>query len=185
MAQAQILYPMFMSKIPLQAFKIEYVGLMSTLITPVVIIPELNVNDIRLNDVLSNPQRLGLQFNALWDTGAHRSCIKPEIAQKLGINNNIISYANVTGVNSETQTKPIYKIGYLVLSNRVILPGFHFIESNIASTADILIGMDLILLGDLSISNGREKTVFCFSMPPHDNVIDLVERGNKVNQRKR
>jgi len=170
-------------KVPLQAFRVEGNGLLNALITRVVIIPDLNLSQTRLNDILSNPEKSGYLFTALWDTGATRSCIKPSIATKLGINKNIISFANVTGVNSKTQQKPIYKAGAFILPNKVIIPDFHFIESEIASTADILIGMDLILNGDFSISNYNGKTVFCFSMPPHEKRIDLVERGEKVNGR--
>lgn len=165
------------------AFKIEGNGLLNVLITPVVIYPELQIREDRLHDILSDPIKAGFQFNALWDTGATCSCIKPEIAKKLGITNNIITHTRVTGVNSTTQVKPVYKIGGLILPNRIIKPGFHLIESDIASTADILIGMDLILQGDFTISNYGGKTVFCFSMPPHKNTIDLVERSNKVNEK--
>jgi hypothetical protein len=172
-----------MSKIPLHAFKFEGNGLMPTLITPVVIIPELEITQTRINDVLSNPQKSGLMLNALWDTGANCSCIKPDIAKKLGIDKNIVTLRMVTGVNSETQEKPVYKVGSLILPNNVNIPNFHLTESNIASSADILIGMDLILNGDFSITNYGGKTVFCFSMPPHEKHMDLVERAVKVNKR--
>jgi hypothetical protein len=61
--------------------------------------------------------------------------------------------------------------------------GFHFTESHIATDADIIIGMDLILAGDLAISNGGGRTIFCFSMPPHEKALDLVDRQDKVNKR--
>ena len=52
---------------------------------PVVIIPDINVTQIKLEDILSNPEKSGFFFKALWDTGATRSCIKPDVAKKLGI----------------------------------------------------------------------------------------------------
>jgi hypothetical protein len=164
---------------------VEGNGLMQVLQTPVVVIPELNATEMRLRDVLSNPSKTGLQLNALWDTGATRSCIKPDIAQRLGINSNIVTFANVTGVNSKTQTKPVYKVGFFILPNGFVIKDFHFIESDIASACDILIGMDLILLGDLSITNYGGKTTFCFSTPPHNKHMDLVERAQKINKRKK
>ena len=170
-----------MSKTSLQAFRVEGNGLLNVLITTVIIIPELDVTQTRLQDVLSNPQQSGLLLNALWDTGATRSYIKPEVAKRLGIDKNVVSFADVTGVNSKTETKPVYKVGAFILPNNVNVAEFHLIESNIASTADILIGMDLILLGDFSISNYGGKTVFCFSSPPHNKKIDLVERAQRIN----
>ena len=174
---------MCMSNILHQAFKLEGNGLLRSLITPVILYPDILFDVSKLNDILSNPMATDFRFTALWDTGATCSCIKPDIAQKLNITNNIVTYREVTGVNSKTETKPVYRIGALVLPNRVIFQGFHLVESNIASDADILIGMDLILQGDFAISNYGDKTTFCFSMPPHHNKIDLVERGEKVNQK--
>lgn len=173
-------------KLPLQAFKFQYNGLAKQIITPVVIVPEHHFDDTKLKDILQDAKNLGLQFNALWDTGASCSCIKPDIAKKIGITENIVTFTQVTGVNSKTETKPVYKIGTIILPNRVRYDGFHLIESNIASIeADILIGMDLILSGDMSITNYGGKTTFCFSAPPHENEIDLVERSNRVNKRKK
>ena len=45
----------------------------------------------------------------------------------------------------------------------------------------MLIGMDIIRLGDFSISNGAGKTLFTFAMPPFDDKIDLYEKAISVN----
>lgn len=172
-----------MSKVPLQAFNFEYNGLSNTLVTPVIVIPDVNPTQERFADILSNSSNSNFLLNALWDTGATASCIKPQAAKRVGIDNNFVTYARVRGVNSKEEQKPVYRVGAFILPNRVNIPGVHLIESDIASEADILIGMDIILLGDLSISNYGGKTVFCFSMPPHENIIDLVERSNKVNSK--
>ena len=50
------------------------------------------------------------------------------------------------------------------------------------SHSNLIIGMDIICAGDLSISN-YEKTVFCYSFPAHCNHIDLVDRANKINRK--
>jgi hypothetical protein len=47
----------------------------------------------------------------------------------------------------------------------------------------MLIGMDIIQLGDLSISNGAGKTLFTFAMPPFDDKIDLYEKAITINRR--
>ncbi|KAK3606869.1 hypothetical protein CHS0354_018463 [Potamilus streckersoni] len=138
-----------------QAFKFEWVGLTPRLITPVVIYPELEINQIRLNDILTNPASAKLVFYALWDTGAEISCIKPEAVKRLGISEtNFVGFTQVTGVNSETQKMPRYKVGGLILPNNVMFEGFDLVESSIASEeADILIGMNLILQEMLQLKN--------------------------------
>jgi hypothetical protein len=37
--------------------------------------------------------------------------------------------------------------------------------------------MDIIGLGDFSISNGENSTLFSFAVPPFTNKIDLVEKA--------
>jgi hypothetical protein len=42
---------------------------------------------------------------------------------------------------------------------------------------DLLIGMDIIQLGDFSISNGAGKTLFTFAMPSFEDKIDPYGRS--------
>ena len=50
---------------------------------------------------------------------------------------------------------------------------------NLVKDVDLLVGMDIIQLGDFSISNGAGKTLFTFAMPPFEDKIDLYERSVK------
>jgi len=43
--------------------------------------------------------------------------------------------------------------------------------------------MDIIQLGDFSISNGEGKTLFTFAMPPFESKTDLYEKALGVNER--
>jgi hypothetical protein len=45
----------------------------------------------------------------------------------------------------------------------------------------MLIGMDIIGLGDFSISNGENSTLFSFAVPPFTNKVDLVEKAEVSN----
>jgi hypothetical protein len=47
----------------------------------------------------------------------------------------------------------------------------------------MLVGMDIIRLGDFSISNGAGKTMFTFVMPPFENKTDLYEKAIAVNKK--
>ena len=122
-------------------------------------------------------------FTALWDTGAGCSCVKPSVLEKLKIKpENIISYRNITGVNSKTQQKPIYRIN-LILPNNVIFPHCNFVERDIATKADILIGMDIISQRNFIIDNSNNTTKFAFSMPPQQmlnfNIACNTKQTNK------
>ena len=47
----------------------------------------------------------------------------------------------------------------------------------------MIIGMDIILLGNFSIINSEGKTLFSFAIPPFENKTDLYEKASAVNKR--
>jgi len=47
-----------------------------------------------------------------------------------------------------------------------------------ASNSEMLIGMDIISLGDFALSNGGDQTLFSFAVPPFLDKIDFSKRQN-------
>jgi hypothetical protein len=45
----------------------------------------------------------------------------------------------------------------------------------------MLIGMDIIMMGDFVISNGGGTTLFSFAIPPLPQKIDLVDEADAEN----
>ena len=120
-----------------------------------------------------------IKARALWDTGAMLSTITPEIAKKL----NLVSTnrIKVNGIGN-------YSIADVVmvsirLPNLVELTNTRILVLNLVKDVDMLIGMDIIRLGDFSISNGADKTLFTFAMPPFENKTDLYEKALEINKR--
>jgi predicted aspartyl protease len=120
-----------------------------------------------------------IKVRALWDTGAMLSAITPEVAERL----NLVSTdrIKVNGIGS-------YSIADIVrvsirLPNLVELKNARISVLNLVRDVDMLIGMDIIRLGDFSISNGEGKTLFTFAMPPFDDKTDLYEKALAVNMR--
>ena len=120
------------------------------------------------------------KVTALWDTGAMLSSVTPAIARNLnliptnkikvnGVNN--ISMADVTRLTIE-------------LPNQVVLQNIKVVICNLVEGIDLLIGMDIIKLGDLSISNGGGKTLFSFAIPPFDDKTDFYEKAVARNETK-
>lgn len=104
---------------------------------------------------------------ALWDTGATGTCISKELAQKLKLApigmQQIQTPSGVGTVNK-------YQM-HIVLNNEVIIPNVTVIDSEIGNqNIDILIGMDIITLGDFAISNFENKTQFSFRIPSQEHV---------------
>ena len=166
-------------KPPLQAFCVDYPGLARVLLSRVAIIPKYPFQPEIAQQILANP--LDLTFTAVWDTGATHSVITPNAINKLNLSGQIIRYTKVRGVNSESE-QPVYIVGGIVLPNNIIFYNWELTESNIGDDADLLIGMDIISNGELTISRKEGKTKFCFSYPPHHKPFDLVERNQRINK---
>ncbi|MEM9424515.1 MAG: hypothetical protein AAF975_07000 [Spirochaetota bacterium] len=90
----------------------------------------------------------------------------------------------VRGVNSESE-QGVYIISEFILPNLVMVTNINVICGDIGESGDILIGMDIITLGDFTITNDKSETQFTFSIPPHYNKIDFVKRSEKLNKSKR
>jgi len=120
-----------------------------------------------------------IKVTALWDTGAARSAITPAVAQTL----NLIPFdrIKVNGINN-TSIADVVKIS-IGLPNMVRVTEVNVMVCNLVKNIDLLIGMDIIQLGDFSISNGEGKTLFSFAIPPFKNKINLYEKALAVNKR--
>ena len=67
------------------------------------------------------------------------------------------------------------------LPNKVMVQEAAVTVCDLTGEIELLIGMDIILLGDFSISNGEGKTLFSFAIPPFENKTDLYEKALAVN----
>ena len=130
--------------------------------------------------VSAPPPNKTATVDAIWDTGATHSVITPEIAEALGLLP--VDTVPIIGVNSgEAEDKPV-SIVHVGLPNSVLLQTVRVSVVDIGGGADMLIGMDIISLGDLLLSNAGGETSFSFVMPPFPDKPDWVERAEKMNQ---
>jgi hypothetical protein len=154
-----------MPKIPHFAFKYEYQGCARQLLSSIEVF------------ALEN-HALRKTYIGVWDTGATQTLITQKIFTDLNLTP--IDNAIVAGVNSKT-IAPVVLIG-LILPNNIQIKGIRATVSHIQGV-DMLLGMDLIQLGDFSISNHDNKTVFTFAIPPFENRTDLFKKAVAVNKR--
>jgi predicted aspartyl protease len=128
---------------------------------------------------LENPS-LRNKYRGVWDTGATSTMITRKILSELNLTP--IDTATVHGVNS-LMLVPVVLIN-LILPNGIKVNNVRVTVSEIQGI-DMLIGMDIIQLGDFSISNLERKTVFTFAMPPFQNRTDLYEKAVTVSEGER
>jgi uncharacterized protein YchJ len=120
---------------------------------------------------------------ALWDTGATNSSITKSLAKKLGLK--AVSIAQSHHAQGVTEV-PVYVVD-LYLPNKVKFAGVTVCE--IADTVggfDVLIGMDIITMGDFSITNMGGNTCVSFRIPSYkevDFVADHAKDSMSVEQR--
>ncbi len=134
-------------------------------------------------DVLSasvtNPEenKKSTSVKAIWDTGATASVITSKVAKNLGLVPVGMTEVHTAG---GVRTCNVYIVD-LMLPNEVFIPNVQVTEADM-TTNDVLIGMDIITLGDFAITNLAGKTRFTFSIPS-TRVIDFVQEGKEMDRR--
>jgi len=112
----------------------------------------------------------GKTWDALWDTGATCSVITPNIVKELNIAPS--SYTFVSGVHGKARAAQYYiDFG---LPNGVMVPKVLVVEGNPAG-CDLLIGMDIIGLGDFVVSCCNGSTQFGLRMPSEITREEMLE----------
>jgi len=86
----------------------------------------------------------------------------------------------VNGINNISMAD-VVKVS-IRLPNLVVIQNISVSVCNLVKDVDLLIGMDIIQLGDFSISNGEGKTLFSFAMPPFEEKIDLHKKAMEVDK---
>ena len=115
---------------------------------------------------------LSLTTEALWDTGASMSAITPEIQKQLRAVP--IDRKEIAGVHN-TEEVDIVSLT-LELPNNVVKKTIRVAVCNITSKVGVILGMDIISLGDFALSNGSEQTLLSFAVPPFQEKIDFSKK---------
>lgn len=115
------------------------------------------------------------QFVGVWDTGATNTVISKSIVDAIGLQPTGQTIVNTA---SGPDTQNTYLVN-LTLPMGFMFPNLTVTEGKLAGV-DALIGMDIICLGDFSLTNLNGHTVMNFRIPSmvqHDYVAD----ANKYN----
>jgi hypothetical protein len=155
------------------SFTIKANGIANAIITECEVFPSFN-------PAVTNPATVkGVKFKAIWDTGATKSVISKNVVDALGLSN--MGFVPVNHAGGQ-DVVPVYKVN-IGLPNRVAIAEIKVSEGKIAS-ADVLIGMDIITMGDFSLTNFEGKTIMSFRMPSIQKV-DYVEETELLNKYQR
>jgi len=147
------------------AYDLEYSHIMKEIKTPVSICYSRNSN-----------KEKSIKIDALWDTGATHSILSPKIAKELVLSP--VDNLYVGGINTEVSSDVV--IVTITLPNGMTLSDRRFYVCNIPGV-EVIIGMDIISMGDFAITNARGKTMFSFVIPTLNNTISFSDMVNNKN----
>jgi hypothetical protein len=119
-------------------------------------------------------------FHAIWDTGATNSVITQQVVTAVSLQP--IGMTLVQGVHS-TEMSEVYLVNVGLL-NGVGVPQVRVTKGILSPGVDVLIGMDIITIGDFAITNRGGITVFSFCAPTQ-RCLDFVQEYNDAQKQNR
>lgn len=135
------------------------------------------------------------EYIAIWDTGATHSAITKRVVDDLGLQPTGVRETRHAGGKSSNNT---YLVN-IALPNKVMVPHVRVTEvqlipdDNVSDDKQpqILIGMDIIGLGDFAVTNANNKTTFSFRVPsvqeidfiPDTQENNVMDGGNRQQRR--
>ena len=145
------------------SFTIKSVGRLREIHTDIGIRPAgeaLTTESIEIDDTV-------MQTRALWDTGATNCVVTEGTARALGlVPISRVEVAHAGGITLQN----VYLVD-LFMPNRLVLQGIGVTECvDSAGNFGVIIGMDIITMGDFSISNLNGGTTVSFRMPSQEEV---------------
>jgi hypothetical protein len=150
------------------SFTLSAVGKLNQLQTDVLVLSKMRDNTNEFTPKM---------WRGIWDTGATASCINQKIVDDLKLiplGKTEISTANgLKDVNTY-----LIDIG---LPNNVIVQNVLVSCADLGNNLDLLIGMDIISLGDFAITNVNGRTIFSFRLPSLS-IIDFTNNQTPFKQ---
>jgi len=128
-----------------------------------------------LNDkIIKNDDPRIYHTKALWDTGATASAITRDVARKMQLKP--IGQVDVCHAKGTSITN-VYLINFY-LPNGLIIPKVRVTEcESSAGNFGVIIGMDIITLGDFSVTNKNGHSTFSYRIPSISNTDFTKEAG--------
>jgi hypothetical protein len=115
---------------------------------------------------------------ALWDTGATGSCVTVATASALGL----VPTGKIISNHAQGQSTVNTYLVNLYLPNSLAVQNVRVTECANTDTFGVIIGMDVITLGDFSITNVNRKSIVSFRIPSVKE-IDYVTEASEINSR--
>lgn len=132
---------------------------------------------ITLIDIVVPNTNISHHVGAIWDTGATASVITTNIVNKL----NLVPTGMTNVITANGPALQNTYIVEIVLPNGLVVKDVTVTEiPGLSSGCEVLIGMDIIVLGDFSITNYKGTTCMSFRIPSMHEIDYVKNLGVKV-----
>ena len=154
-------------KLAQHAYTLSHTGLVNVL-----------VSDIEITKRDEDKSIAFFEGKGLWDTGATNTLITQKVVDKLGLKQTGTAYvntANESAVLTSTYTIDIFIKGMDKRIPVIVTLG------KVSDSIDCLIGMDVICLGDFTITHHKGLTVMTYRIPSL-HCLDYVKEHHMANR---
>ena len=140
------------------------------------------VNQLLIDCAITKPSEdianVAQNIKALWDTGAEMTCISSALVESLSLKPE--DTTKITGAENKPFDANVYSVQLVM--GRFVIPHLRVAELSMDNKShDIIIGMDVIGRGDLTITNYDRKTCLTFRQPSIEtvNYVDEIDMFNR------
>jgi hypothetical protein len=109
------------------------------------------------------------EARGMWDTGSTGCCISQTLAEYLDLTT--VDSWSLTSVHGSKPSK-VYFLD-IILPDKITIANIPVVEIDTGQQYDLIIGMNIISLGDFAISNNGGNTVMSFRLPASKIPIDF------------
>jgi hypothetical protein len=142
---------------PINAFTVKANGRLNSIVTEIGVSPPILTGQ----SIPKNHASI-IQTQALWDTGATNSVITTDTVSRLNLKPIGVTQVSHAGGRSNAN---VYLVN-IYLPNNMAIPGVRVTEApQTTGQFGAIIGMDIITIGDLALTNVNGKTTFTFRIP--------------------
>jgi len=125
-------------------------------------------------------RNMPIEIKALWDTGATLTFIKPKLKEQLKLGMvRTESSAVIAGVGGKVNADFTY--ASILISPNFLIQYCQVYVVDFPVNEDIIIGIDIINMGDFVVCNAESKTAFSFVVPPLPYRINLADNVKALN----
>jgi hypothetical protein len=165
-----------MTPVQYQAFTARANGRVLRLVSEVEIFPPFGA--ATTSPAPMTPPTQGKKYQGLYDTGATHSAISPQVVQDL----NLASIgARTVGVGGGFLPTTSHLVN-IALPNRVMFAMASVAKIVIPGGVDVVIGMDILGMGDFAVTHQSGNTMFSFCFPSRKHIDFTSELQSQQNQ---